>query len=266
VKILAVDTATEACSAALLTDGEIVAREMEFERGHAEHILPMVEAVLSEGGTSLAALDAIAFGRGPGGFTGVRLAASVVQGLAFAADRPVVPVSDLAAVAQRALDLDRDVSGVVVCNDARMQQVYWGCFERGATRLASAVGVERVGAPETVGLWPHWRTSSSATSKEQRVEVSGTRRGEESAEGSLSSARAALIGAAGRGFSAYKGALSKLLADESVRLISDTLLPRAHEIARLAAPEVKAGRAQAPENAIPVYLRDDVARPRPSRN
>jgi tRNA threonylcarbamoyladenosine biosynthesis protein TsaB len=253
VKILALDTATEACSAALLTDGELIAREMEFERGHAEHILPMVEAVLAEAGTSLAALDAIAFGRGPGGFTGVRLAASVVQGLAFAADRPVVPVSDLAAVAQRAIDLDRDVRGVVVCNDARMQQVYWGCFERDAGGLAAAVGVERVGAPETVGLWPHWRTSSSATSGNTHPEAGG-------------SARAALIGAAGRGFSAYKGALSKLVADESVRLISDTILPRAHEIAHLAAPEVAAGRVHPAENAIPVYLRDDVARPQPSRN
>jgi tRNA threonylcarbamoyladenosine biosynthesis protein TsaB len=255
VKILAIDTATEACSAALLIDGRLIAREMEFDRGHAEHILSMVDAVLAEGGTALRGVDAIAFGRGPGGFTGVRLAASVTQGLAFAAGLPVVPISDLAAVAQRALDLDASVGRVVVCNDARMKEVYWGCFQRSGEGFAAAVGVERVGAPETVDIGPHWRTSASATSSAgSPVDI----------EGSVLGARAALIGAAGRGFRAYPELRSRLLADPSVRLISDDILPRAHEIARMAVIEVQAGRLRPPEEAIPVYLRDDVARPTPS--
>jgi tRNA threonylcarbamoyladenosine biosynthesis protein TsaB len=245
VKILALDTATEACSAAVLIDGVLIAREMEFDRGHAEHILPMVDAVLGEAGITLPAIDALAFGRGPGGFTGVRLAASVAQGLAFATDRPVVPVSDLRAVAQRAFDLAPGLTRMVVCNDARMREVYWGCFERGAEGLAALVGVEHVGSPDTVEIGPDWRAGA--------------------------------IGAAGRGFRAYPDLGTKLLlaaegtssaegAGPIVHLVSDSLLPRAHEIARLAVIEVQAGRAVPAEQAIPVYLRDDVARPQPSRN
>src|SRR5690242_1275674 len=101
MKILALDTATESLSVSLMVDDRQIDRYVEMERGHAEHLLPMVETVLSEGGIALAALDAIAFGRGPGGFTGVRLAASVAQGLAFGADVGVVPISNLAAVACR---------------------------------------------------------------------------------------------------------------------------------------------------------------------
>ena len=104
MKILALDTATEALSVSLAIDGRQIDRYVEIDRGHAEQLLPMVEALLAEGGIALASLDAIAFGRGPGGFTGVRLAASVAQGLAFGADVGVVPISDLAAVAQRVAD------------------------------------------------------------------------------------------------------------------------------------------------------------------
>jgi tRNA threonylcarbamoyladenosine biosynthesis protein TsaB len=236
MKILALDTATEACSVALWIDGQMVTREMEFERGHAEHVLPMVDAVLGEGGIALPSLDAIAFGRGPGGFTGVRLAASVTQGLAFGAGLPVVPISDLMAVAQRALDMESSVSRVLVCNDARMNEVYWACFERGP--VATPVGVEHVGAPSTVVLPSEWTGP---------------------------------VGAAGRGFRAYAELRSKVLSagvshPPVVQLISDDILPRAHEIARLAVPEVQAGRVFAPENAMPVYLRDEVAKPPPSSN
>jgi len=125
MRILALDTATPACSTALLTDDTAITREIETERGHAEYILGMIDAVLSEGRIDLRDVDALAFGRGPGAFTGVRLATSVAQGLAFGAELPVVPISDLAAVAQRAFDQDARLQHVLVCNDARMQEVYW---------------------------------------------------------------------------------------------------------------------------------------------
>jgi tRNA threonylcarbamoyladenosine biosynthesis protein TsaB len=207
---------------------------MEFERGHAEHILPMVDEVLAAAAIQLGALDALAFGRGPGGFTGVRLATSVVQGLAFASGRPVVPISDLAAVAQRALDLEPGAGRVLVCNDARMQEVYWGCFERGPTGLAVLVGTEHVSPPPVVALPSEW-----------------------------AGAPAGSVAGVGRGFRAYPNLLSAV--EPSVRVVSDELLPRAEEIARLAAVEVGAGRLLPAEEAIPVYLRDDVARPQ-SRN
>src|SRR5215471_20739137 len=146
MKILALDTATEGCSAALLVDGDVRVRELELARGHAERILGLVDELLAEGGITLQALDAIAFGRGPGGFTGVRLAASVTQGLAFGAGLPVVPVSDLLAVAQRA-SLVTTARHILVCNDARMHEVYWGYFQRSAAGLMAAFGPERVSKP-----------------------------------------------------------------------------------------------------------------------
>ena len=101
MKLLALDTATEACSAALLLGDTLLARYEESKRGHAELILPMVDALLTEAGLSLRELDCLAVGRGPGAFTGVRIAVSVAQGLAFGAQRPIVPISDLAALAHK---------------------------------------------------------------------------------------------------------------------------------------------------------------------
>ena len=114
MRILALDTATENCSVALLIGRRLIAREQLLEHGHAERILPMVDELLKEAKVSLGALSAIAFGRGPGSFTGVRLAASVTQGLAFGAGLPVVPISDLRALAQRVMELDAAVARVLV--------------------------------------------------------------------------------------------------------------------------------------------------------
>ena len=231
MRILALDTATESCSVALLIEGRSIAQEIELERGHAERILLMIDAVLAEAGVKLAGLDAIAFGRGPGSFTGVRLAASVTQGLAFGAGLGVVPVSDLQAVAQRALELSSTMSRVLVCNDARMGEVYWACYERGLDGLASAVGEERVGKPASVVLPSGWSSGLSSESS---------------------------IYAVGRGFMAHPE-LRSIVSGGSAG-VYEPLLPRALEIALLAAPEVAKGRLAGPEAALPVYLRDDVAR------
>jgi len=265
VKILALDTATENCSAALLIDGTVRAREIEMERGHAERILPMVDDLLSEAQLRLSDLDAIAFGRGPGSFTGVRLAATVTQGLAFGASLGVVPISDLQAVAQRAFSviaagasagvaaaittvpttapaianvgLPRPTPPrVLVCNDARMSEVYWAAFELGQYGLAKLVGEERVSKPSDVSLPAEWTTPSTH--------------------------------GAGRGFKAYAPALQSAVHMLHLGPLIE-LLPRATEIALLSVPAVAAGHLQPAEAATPVYLRDNVARvaqpPNPSR-
>jgi tRNA threonylcarbamoyladenosine biosynthesis protein TsaB len=238
VRILALDTATESCSAALLLDGRALAREQLLERGHAEHILGMIDELLAEAGVALTALDAIAFGRGPGAFTGVRLAASVTQGLAFAAGLAVVPVSDLRALAQRALAGeagDPGASRVLACTDARMRQVYSGCYER-AGALALAVAEERVGDPAAVTLPAAWSAPEriAAQAAEHRGDVTGV----------------------GSGFGAYPQ-LRAGLGSRLGRILAE-LRPRATEVAVLASAEVAAGRVFPPEQALPVYVRDEV--------
>ena len=145
MNILAIETATEACSAALAVDGEIIERYQVAPRRHTQLIHGQMEEVLAETGLALGQLDAIAFGRGPGAFTGVRIATSVVQGVAFALDLPVIPISTLAALAQ-GCEGDR----LLVAIDARMNEVYWGVYRRDQGGLVELVGEERVVAPEQV--------------------------------------------------------------------------------------------------------------------
>lgn len=151
MKLLAIETSTIACSAAVSVDGEICERFEIAPRQHAELLLPMIGAVLAEAGLSTGQLDALAFGRGPGAFTGLRIAAGVAQGIAFAADIPVVPVSTLAALAQGAAASRARVLAVM---DARMQEVYWGMFETGPDGLVQLSGVEQVCAPDDVPVPP----------------------------------------------------------------------------------------------------------------
>ena len=220
MKILALDTATEACSVSLCIGDRVIDRYVELERGHAEQLLPMVDSVLAEGGIALSALDAIAFGRGPGGFTGVRLAASVAQGLAFGAQVGVVPISDLAAVAQRVVQLNPAVRRVLVANDARMREVYWASFEVDGVLTSSP---ERVSAAVDVQM---------------------------PADNSV------IWAAAGRGLIAWPELAERAIAT-GAELHAD-LLPRASEVLQLARAAVAARQILDPTEALPVYVRDRV--------
>jgi len=231
VKLLAVDTATEACSAALLVDGVVTSRDAVLGRGHAERILPMVDELLREAGLALGALDAIAFGRGPGAFTGVRIAVSIAQGLAFGAGIPAVAVSDLAALGALALERAMAECGAaaadveaLVCLDARMGEVYYGRV-RAHPQLGVELLEEGLAAPAAL---------FTDLPGDGRVRV-----------------------AAGHGFSAYPALAERL--GPSLRAIWPELLPRAAEIARLGARAFAAGLAVPAEAAAPVYLRDQVA-------
>jgi tRNA threonylcarbamoyladenosine biosynthesis protein TsaB len=150
VKILALDAATEACSAALLVDGEVSERFEVIGRGHARRLLPMADELLQAAGVALRDLDGVAFGRGPGGFTGLRIAAGVAQGLAAGISRPILPVSNLAAVAAGAAR-DSGANCVLACMDARMGQVYWAAYDCSGAgpRL---LGTEQLSAPFAVEL------------------------------------------------------------------------------------------------------------------
>lgn len=148
--LLALDTATEACSAALLHEGRLLQRFEVIPRMHAQRLLPMLEELLAEAGLPLSAVDCLVFGRGPGAFTGVRIATGLVQGLAFSIQRPVIAVSDLAALAQQAWRV-HGAERVAAAIDARMDEVYWGCYQQqdGVMQLC---GLEAVLPPEQVEL------------------------------------------------------------------------------------------------------------------
>jgi tRNA threonylcarbamoyladenosine biosynthesis protein TsaB len=214
MNILALDTATERCSVALLLGERVIERSAATQRGHAELILPMVEAALAEGAVELRAVDAIAYGRGPGAFTGVRIAVGVAQGLAFGAGVPTIGVSDLAAVAFQAAAPGQEI---LVCMDARMGEVYWARFRCDADGVPQALSAELVSRPEDV-------RAASAT-----VFV-------------------------GTGFKAYPQ-----LAPAGATDVHAQALPHAREIARLAVPELRAGRGVRAAEAAPVYIRDQVA-------
>ncbi len=226
MKLLAIDTATEACSVALWRDGQVVLDAVELTHGHAQRILPMIDALLRAQALRLTDLDGIAVGRGPGGFTGLRLAVSVAQGLALGAGLPTVGVSDLAAVAQAVFDRDAAVDQVLVCNDARMKEVYTGLYRRGRDGLAWLDGDERVAPPGAV-----------------------------TAPGRAAPGRAAV--GAGRGFRAYPQLAERLRAH--LEYIDDALLPDAGSIVRLAAASFAAGEGVMADALQPVYLRDNVA-------
>jgi len=143
--LLAIETSGEACSVALHHDGETQGFFELAPMRHAELLLPAVQTLLDKSGLALGNLDAIAFGRGPGSFTSLRIGIGVVQGLAWAAELPVVPVSSLAAIAQDAADISKlGITSICVAIDARMQEVYTANFRIGSNGIVMLGGEERV--------------------------------------------------------------------------------------------------------------------------
>jgi tRNA threonylcarbamoyladenosine biosynthesis protein TsaB len=218
MRVLAIDTSTEALSIALCTESGTIERGLEMARGHAEQILPLIDAVLVEANLRLPELDGIAAGVGPGTFTGVRISVAVAQGLAYGAGLPVVPVTSLEALAFPAIEAGAEL--VIACLDARMGEVYWGCFARDPALGLRALGCLQVSPPARVHL-----------------PGAGRYRG------------------VGRGFAAYPELAA--LADLDAR--SATALPNAADIARLGALRLAAGQGLDPADLKPEYVRDKVA-------
>ncbi|MGY1459728.1 MULTISPECIES: tRNA (adenosine(37)-N6)-threonylcarbamoyltransferase complex dimerization subunit type 1 TsaB [unclassified Luteimonas] len=235
MRLLAIETSTEACSVAVLVGDAVIERFELAPRRHAELVLPWAEALLAEAGLRRADLDAIAVGRGPGAFTGVRLGISIAQGIALALELPLLPVSTLAVLALGGVrDATAGGTGGVAGNgaagtqcvlaaiDARMGQVYAGAFVREGDGLR-ALDREIVAAPEAIELPPGdaWH-------------------------------------GVGTGFAAADGALVQRLGNR-LASVDAQALPHAADLARLAALAYAAGDAIAPERVEPAYLRDNVA-------
>ncbi|MDD3650977.1 tRNA (adenosine(37)-N6)-threonylcarbamoyltransferase complex dimerization subunit type 1 TsaB [Immundisolibacter sp.] len=219
MNLLALETATDCCSVALRVGDEVIEDHRLAPRQHAALILPMIDGVLAAAGMTRHALDAIAFGRGPGAFTGLRIAAGVAQGLALGLDRPVVPVSTLAALAQAS-----GAGRVLAAFDARLGEVYYGYYTRGADGLVEADVDDALAPPEHVVLPadPAWRGLG-----------------------------------VGAGWAAHGEALRARLGAR-IEAVDVTAEPRAGALARLAARAFERGQAVPPELALPVYLRDRV--------
>ncbi len=236
MKLLAVETSTNACSAALTIDGIVYERFELTPQEHTRLILPMIDSLMSEAGLRPQQLDALAFGCGPGSFTGVRIATGVIQGIALGADLPVVPVSTLAAIAQDFFDrnavkgqterLKAEPSGfnmAFTAMDARMGEIFWGVYQRDQQNFAKLIGKESV-TPATDIEFPD------------------------------------LIGIGiGSGWGVYRTELMTRLAGRASYCEIDNL-PRAGAIARLGAKGFELGLAVPVEQAMPVYLRDKVAK------
>lgn len=218
MKLLAIETATDSCSVALWHDGELRERFEAGARRQTERVLPMVASLLAEAGWRLGELDAIAYGQGPGAFTGVRVAVSVAQGLGFAVDRPLAGVSTLAACAHSAAVAHGDGDWLAAF-DARMGELYLGGYRVQGNQVVTLL-TDCLADPAALPALP-----------------SGTWRGAGSGAVHLDAMQQCWPG------------LQEWQAD---------VLPHAASVAALAVPIVRAGGAVPAEQAQPVYLRDRV--------
>lgn len=220
MNLLAFETSTEACSVALHTEHGVIERFELAPRRHAELALPWAEQLLAEAGLVRRQLDAIAVGRGPGAFTGVRLAIGIAQGIALALDLPVVPVSTLRALALRA---PAGAEKVLACIDARMGEVYAATYARQAGAW-QPLSEEAVLAPDAYAL-PDANDDWHAV---------------------------------GTGLAAAEGVLARRLAAQ-LRTIDATALPHAADLLALAMPALARGEGIAADKLEPAYLRNNVA-------
>jgi tRNA threonylcarbamoyladenosine biosynthesis protein TsaB len=228
VRILAIETSAQACSVALAHAAGVVQRSRSAGARVAEHALAMIAELLADQSLTLRQVDAFAFGSGPGAFTGLRVACALVQGLAFAGDRPVVPVGSLRALAYgacgQARRADKDAASVplrvMAAVDARMGQIYWAVYE--GARAERQLAAPALAMPEQVaGLTAQWRPH-------------------------------VIAGDALRAFDAAWPALNR-----TIRL--PDAAADASMIAELARTDLSAGRALAARDAVPEYVRNQVA-------
>ncbi|MCW8931959.1 MAG: tRNA (adenosine(37)-N6)-threonylcarbamoyltransferase complex dimerization subunit type 1 TsaB [Gammaproteobacteria bacterium] len=243
MKILAIDTSSNACSAVLLEGNQqnfsCIERFEVAPRQHTQLILPMIDSVLDEAGYDIKQIDALAFGRGPGAFTGVRVATGVVQAVAYGADLQVAPISSLAAIAQRYSQLHNKL---LVANDARMDEIYFGAYEMN-NGFMTLSGCEQVLKPELL-------SSSIDNDGDIMLDKSWTM--------------------VGNGWSVYNEPLQSVAtyckeSQDSHDISNESSYPHARDIAYLALNEINNDALVSAEQVRPVYLRDNVAK-KPKKN
>lgn len=227
MKILALEAATESCSVALLDGDELIDEFKIAPRQQTKLLLPMVERVLATAGVTLTQLDVVAFGCGPGAFTGVRVAAAMTQGLAYAADLPVAAISTLAAMAQGAWR-ETQSKRLLPALDARMGELYIGAYQLGAEGLMEPVMDDQLSKPDLIQYLPRGKDGEAAVD--------------------------------------WYGVGSGYLYHENITVQFPQLshwelnyYPQARDIADLAVTVIKNGGLVSAEQALPVYLRDSVA-------
>lgn len=223
MRILAIDTATEACSAALWNDGAVSAHFELCPREHTQRILPMVQDILTAGDVRLTDLDALAFGRGPGSFTGVRIGIGIAQGLALGAGLPMIGVSTLMTMAQGAWR-KTGATRVLAAIDARMGEVYWAEYQRDASGIWHGEETEAVLKPEAVNARLKQLDGQWAT--------------------------------VGTGWQAWPD----MSLNTPVELLDgEVTLPAAEDMLPAACQLLAQGKTVAVEHAEPIYLRNEVA-------
>jgi len=234
MKILAIETSTEACSVAVNIDGEIKEEYKLAPRQHNQRLLTMVDDILKKTKTELGQLDAIAFGCGPGSYTGIRIAASVTQGLAVCHDLPVIPISTLLVMAQGAYHAFKSQSRsatefkfVIPCLDARMEQVYWNLCQLGEDNLMEIFNGEHCTAPTELQL-PESENDNDNDSDNNCIAV-------------------------GDGWQKYEVLQQK---GQQLQQVYRDLYPRASDLAKLAEKPFKDNKLLSAEQALPVYLRE----------
>ena len=230
--VLGIDTSGASCSVALVRGFahalDVYARRAVVGNAHSLHVLAMVRDVLGDASVSLEECDAIAYAAGPGSFTGLRVACAVAQGIAFGADRPVVAVGTLDAIAHSAIASSSVPSGeVLVAMDARMGEVYWSLIEWNAARL-TATTPPALAAPASL---------------RQRI----------AERGDAGSGRVILLGC-GNAWSVHADAMKGLVERVVHRDTADAV-----DVALIGRRMFEDGKAIAPEDAAPLYVRDDVA-------
>lgn len=246
MKILALETSTHACSAALVNgdqqDYYSISRFEIAPRRHTQLILPMLDSILEQAGLDINEIDVLAFGRGPGAFTGVRVGTGVIQALSYGADISVAQISSLAAIAQRLYRVQLAAHGVqikkiLVANDARMDEIYFSAYEY-RDGFMTRMGNEQVIKPQRLAQW---------------LQQNDLQLGE----------HCCIVGS---GWSAYAEQLAEISVQckspvfDADYTIENSACPYAEDIAFLAFREVKNNNLVAAEHVSPIYLRNNIAK------